>query len=143
MLTLNGTEVSLSYIQCFLYLVSSSINVSIFHITWLDTFWTDCVHLENQWKGLDVQDSLFQCLTSLPISLQHPTKSCNINNSVLICEVGMIILYLLQRFIVINENSTFKGSPSKNTSQNLVHLKNMIEYRKEHNTETWKCITLL
>ena len=24
-------------------LVSSSINVSIFHITWLDTFWTDLV----------------------------------------------------------------------------------------------------
>ena len=38
--TLKGTEVSLSYVQCFLYLVSS-INVSIFHITWLDTFWTD------------------------------------------------------------------------------------------------------
>ena len=42
--TLKRTEVSLSYIQCFLYLVSSSINVSIFHITWLDTFWTDLVH---------------------------------------------------------------------------------------------------
>ena len=39
--TLKGTEASLSYIQCFLYLVSSSINVSIFHITWLDTFWTE------------------------------------------------------------------------------------------------------
>ena len=38
--TLKGTEVSLSYVQCFLYLASSSINVSIFHITWLDTFWT-------------------------------------------------------------------------------------------------------
>ena len=41
MAALKGTEVSLSYIQCFLYLVSSSINVSIFHSTWLDTFWTD------------------------------------------------------------------------------------------------------
>ena len=41
--TLKGSEVSLSYVQCFLYLVSSSINVSIFHITWLDTFWTDLV----------------------------------------------------------------------------------------------------
>ena len=41
MTTLKGTEMSLSYIQWFLYLVSSSINVSIFHITWLDTFWTD------------------------------------------------------------------------------------------------------
>ena len=38
--TLNGTEASLSYVQCFLHLVSSSINVSIFHITWLDTFCT-------------------------------------------------------------------------------------------------------
>ena len=37
---LKGTEASLSYVQCFLYLVSSSINVSNFHIEWLDTFWT-------------------------------------------------------------------------------------------------------
>ena len=42
--TLQGTEVSLSYEQCFLYLVPSLINVSIFHITWLDIFWTDLVH---------------------------------------------------------------------------------------------------
>ena len=42
--TLRGTEVSLSYVQCFLYLVSSLINVSIFHIMWLDTFWTDLVY---------------------------------------------------------------------------------------------------
>ena len=41
--TLKGSETSLSCIQCFLYLVSSSINVSIFHITWLNTFWTDLV----------------------------------------------------------------------------------------------------
>ena len=34
--TLKGTEVSLSYVQCFSYHVSS-INVSTFHITWLDT----------------------------------------------------------------------------------------------------------
>ena len=31
--TLKGTEASLSYVQCFLYLVSSTINVSIFCIT--------------------------------------------------------------------------------------------------------------
>ena len=42
-ITLEGTEVSMSYIQCFLYTVPSSINVSIFHIRWLDTFWTDLV----------------------------------------------------------------------------------------------------
>ena len=40
---LKGTKVSLSYVQCFLYLVSS-INVSIFHITWLDIFWTGLVY---------------------------------------------------------------------------------------------------
>ena len=39
-LALKGTEVSLSYVQCFLNLVFSSINVSSFHITWwLDTWW--------------------------------------------------------------------------------------------------------
>ena len=36
--SLKRTEVSFSYVQCFLYLVSSSINVSVFHIIWLDTF---------------------------------------------------------------------------------------------------------
>ena len=39
------TEVSLSYVQCFLYLLSS-INVFIFHITWRDTFWTDLIGTE-------------------------------------------------------------------------------------------------
>ena len=43
--TLKETEASLSYIQCFLHLLSSSINVSIFHITWTDTFWTDLIYL--------------------------------------------------------------------------------------------------
>ena len=43
--TVKGTEMSLSYVQCFLYLRSSSINVSIFHSTWLDTFWTDCMYI--------------------------------------------------------------------------------------------------
>ena len=41
--TLKGTEASLSCVQCFLYLVSS-INVSIFHIIWPDTFWTNLIH---------------------------------------------------------------------------------------------------
>ena len=42
--TLKGTEASLSYVQCFLYLISSSVNISIFHSTWLDSFWTDLIH---------------------------------------------------------------------------------------------------
>ena len=43
--TLKGTEVSLPYVPCALYLVSSSINAFIFHSTWLDTFWTDLINL--------------------------------------------------------------------------------------------------
>ena len=42
--TLKGTKASLFSAQWFLYLVSS-INVSSFHSTWLDTFWTDLVIL--------------------------------------------------------------------------------------------------
>ena len=41
--TLKGAEASFSYAQCFFYLVSSSINVSILPSTWLETFWTDLV----------------------------------------------------------------------------------------------------
>ena len=41
---LKKTEVALSYVQCFSYFVSSSVSVSIFHITWLDTFWTDHIY---------------------------------------------------------------------------------------------------
>ena len=44
--TLKGTEASLSYVQCFLYFLSSSKNVFIFHITCLETFWTDLVKLK-------------------------------------------------------------------------------------------------
>ena len=43
MRTLKGTEASLSYVQCFLYLVSSLINVSSVQSTWLDTFWPGLV----------------------------------------------------------------------------------------------------
>ena len=39
--TSKRTEASFSYVHCCLYFVSSSINVSIFHITWLATFWKD------------------------------------------------------------------------------------------------------
>ena len=59
--TLKGTEESLSYVECFLYLVSSSINVSIFHIVWLDTFWTDLVYL--------VPEKLRLLISQLQISL--------------------------------------------------------------------------
>ena len=41
--TLKGTKVSLSSLPLFLYLVSSSVNVSIFDMTWLDTSEQNCV----------------------------------------------------------------------------------------------------
>ena len=34
-------------VLCTMFLISSSINVSIFHITWLDTCWTEPTHLKN------------------------------------------------------------------------------------------------
>ena len=48
--TWKRTEVPLSYIQCLLYLVSSSINISIFCITWLDIFWTGLIYIKS--KGM-------------------------------------------------------------------------------------------
>ena len=39
----------IAYEQCFLYLVSSSINVFIFHITWLDTIWKYIYSLCPSW----------------------------------------------------------------------------------------------
>ena len=40
--TFKGTEASLSYEWCFLCLVFFLINLSILHLTWLDTFWIPC-----------------------------------------------------------------------------------------------------
>ena len=43
--TLKGTEAPLIYVQCSLYLVSSLVNISIVHSTWLHIFWTDLILL--------------------------------------------------------------------------------------------------
>ena len=40
---------SLSYVQCFLFLVSSLVNVSIFHSTWLDTSGQTSYTAEHLW----------------------------------------------------------------------------------------------
>ena len=58
---LKGTEGSLSYVQCFLHLVSPSIKVAVFHITWMVTFWTDV--------------STFFCWPPLPESVLHEDRS--------------------------------------------------------------------
>ena len=53
-----GTEVSLSYLQWFLYLVSSSVNISICHSMWLHTFWTDLVHDHNNHQNVKEQPAI-------------------------------------------------------------------------------------
>ena len=54
--TSKGTEASLSFVQCFLYLVAPSIHGSIFHRMRLNTFWTDLFLYteERLWKEGDV-----------------------------------------------------------------------------------------
>ena len=42
---LKGTDELLSHVQSFLYLISSLINVSIFHGIWLNTFWADFIEI--------------------------------------------------------------------------------------------------
>ena len=50
---LKGTEVPLSYVLCFLYLLSSSVNISIFYITWLHTSWAEYIYTYiKKWYGL-------------------------------------------------------------------------------------------
>ena len=51
--TLVGTEASLSYVQCSLYLVSSSVSVSVFHSTWMGTFWTYLERKKQKQKTTD------------------------------------------------------------------------------------------
>ena len=48
-------------VLCTIFLVSSSINVSIFHITWLDYFWTALV-----------------CYLTVPLLLVQPSSNCRI-----------------------------------------------------------------
>ena len=66
--TLKGTAVSLLCVKYFLYLVSSSINISIFHSKWLDTFSTDLVC-----KGLflDSQFCFIHWSSCLLVSVLH------------------------------------------------------------------------
>ena len=51
---LKETEASLSCVQCILDLVSSSVNVFIVHSAWLNTFWTDYVHMHTPTKDFEI-----------------------------------------------------------------------------------------
>ena len=69
--TLKGTEASLSCVQCFLYHVSSSIDVSIFHSTWLDVFWTDLVYLSDLSMPGSPQSVALSGRTKVPWASPH------------------------------------------------------------------------
>ena len=62
--------VSLSHVQCSLYLVSSLINVSIFHILRLDALWTDRIEAWVIWLYLIPMCLLPVFTLSLPLSLK-------------------------------------------------------------------------
>ena len=76
--TLKGTEASLSYVQCSLYLVSSSVNGSIFHSTCPDTFWTDVIYLQSMywvsdwWWKFSKKSKMFKI------------KHCKVNKNIMI-----------------------------------------------------------
>ena len=74
--TLKGTEASLSYVQSFLYLVTSSINVSIFHSMWVDTFWIDLIFCNSERRrgNKNIKYHLFLVLP--PVLLYLPNKNC-------------------------------------------------------------------
>ena len=59
--TLKGTKVSLSYVQYFLYLVFSVMNLCIFYSTWMDTFWTDLICSLRFWNLFLLYEDCFQC----------------------------------------------------------------------------------
>ena len=63
--TLKGTEASLSNVRWFLYLVSSSTNVSIFYVTWLDTFWIDLIYTMDYYSAIKKEGSPAICNTML------------------------------------------------------------------------------
>ena len=60
--TLKGTEASLPYVQCFLYLISSSINASIFHRKSLDTFWTDHIYIYILYIFIYIERVIYMCV---------------------------------------------------------------------------------
>ena len=71
---LKGTEMSLSCVQCFLCLVSSAINVSIFHITQMAGYLLDRPLAQNCQAGLLVST---QVADKLMNGVVLRMESCN------------------------------------------------------------------
>ena len=74
--TLRGTKASLSYVQCFLYLVSSSVKASVFQITWLDSFWIGHMYICKLLKNIAV--SVLPCfkLITSPETVSKTEYKC-------------------------------------------------------------------
>ena len=73
--TLKGTETSSSYIQCFLYLVPSTINISNFHVTFLDTFWTDLLHTSRMYVMNYSFYGLYRIIIKHKLLLEHGSNN--------------------------------------------------------------------
>ena len=56
-------------------LVSFSINASIFHVTWLDTFWTDLIYSLGSWKTWPRFQSHFQVAVTWPLPVYRRNHS--------------------------------------------------------------------
>ena len=78
--TLKETEASLSYVQCFFYVVSSSVNICIFHSAWLDTFWTH-IYIHTHTHTHKVKSSFSTCAHSSTLSLAARLHWCCANCS--------------------------------------------------------------
>ena len=112
--TLEGTEPSLSYVQCFLYLVSSSINVSyVFHITRLDTFWTALVYEQMNYVILILQ-TLHKAKADSWVPRQCPHAH----------------LYSISIFLKNNSRHLYSFSVAHWKSTN-VPIKNVFDYKQQ------------
>lgn len=89
MATLKGTETILSHVQCFMYLVTSSINVSIFCSTRLDTLWTDLIgngilfNHKNEYlpfvtTGMDFESIMLNKINQIKINYHVISLKCGI-----------------------------------------------------------------
>ncbi|KAF6086176.1 hypothetical protein HJG60_008382 [Phyllostomus discolor] len=109
--TLKGTEASLSYVQCFLYLVSSSVNVSIFILQgWIPSGQTSYIWGRSFEVAYLCCSMNFTCITGLClqqlllglISISSILSMCNIWTSSIRKTYLSSIYLLIQSFTYNN-----------------------------------------
>ena len=110
------TEASLPCVQCFLHLVSSSINISVFHSTWLDTFWTDLIfHFEfkrrERWYNIlytySFNQVFYKFYPFLPIDLTHFMLRLLNGLKIIIDMIPLFILFSNKLLLVYKRGKSF------------------------------------